>query len=40
MVKRRQNIVYAIEQAILCAVMCGGFVAVLKIFSLLLGSVG
>ena len=40
MVKRRQNIVYAIEQAILCAVMVGGFVAVLKFFAVIMELAG
>lgn len=38
--RRRQNVVYAIEQAILGAVMVGGFVAALKFFAFVMELAG
>lgn len=38
--KQKQNVVYAIEQAILCAVMVGGFCAALKFFAVIMELAG
>lgn len=38
--ERRRVIVYCVEQAIMFCVMCGGFAAVLLVFSFLLRTFG